>query len=217
MCIRDSFDPIAFDEADLGAENQVPEPEPPSGGVHFPGTDAGEPVYHLEVMIQIGVGVMPELAGEGFDRALYDHHVVGFLSSAVALVFQKQTEFDIRIPFPVTDPFAKVEHLTRKFICQKAADPGAEVIQDLIAQGGGDFLIRIQKQYPVMGGKCGEAVSLGDIATPLFLVDLFSVFFADVYRAVFAETVQNDDFVTKGQALEAATHIVLLVEGHDTG
>jgi hypothetical protein len=65
------------------------------------------------------------------------------LSTAVAEIFLKKAELDVRVPFAVSDPFAEVKDLAGKLEPHVFSSVGPENPQNLVSEGGGDLFVRI--------------------------------------------------------------------------
>jgi len=79
--------------------------------------------------------------------------------------------------------------------------------EDLIPQLGGDFLIRIKEEYPVITGLADRIIFLGRKIVKCTLICLYLVKApGDLYSLIGTVGIDNDDLIGKRQAFKKALH-----------
>ncbi len=116
------------------------------------------------------------------------------------------------------DPFPEVLDHSRKFIASHVlARVGFQLLDDLVPELLRYFLVGVNEENPIVVCHILYQVLLANVAEPVVRVDPVGVFLADFDRIVRAMTVNNDDFVGPGDALQAASNLCLFIERGNAG
>jgi len=129
-------------------------------------------------------------------------------------VLEKEPQSIIRKPAAVADPLAAEKVPAGNIIALNDAIP-SQSGGDLLSKRRGHPFIGVEAQDPWPSSSFQSDVLLGGKSMPRLLKDLRAEIPGDVRRPVLAEVVDDDDFISPGDAFEAVADVRRFIPGDD--
>ena len=182
--------------------------------VHLPRRQIRVPLHRLEMMRDVAIGVVLDLALERAGPSLDGHRLVHVPLDPPARAAVVEAELEVRVPVGGANPPAEVPRHPRNpvaLVRRLALEPGL----DLAGQRRRDPLVGVQREDPVVPGERGRVVLLRAVARPVPHEHPVGVPPRDLDRAIGAARVHDDDVVGPGDRVQGPAQVRLLVPGDD--